>query len=271
MLKFAGLNKPTMKRFLILLSLCITIFVNSLNGQSLYLDYTDLDVALEHPKDVKRLTIRFDESVSWLIEHAAKFTALKQLRLHRADLSNRSLPFEHLPSLESLELVECGLSSVPKGILKLSKLKKLDLSRNRKMNLELLQDLDQLESLTLRFTPIDERKEYIGNWPSLKVLVLDDNELTVFPEKIFKLKNLEVLSWASQKSYQDETIVIPEKICELSKLRGLFLENLWLNKLPENIGCLRNLEVLDISQNNQIENLPSYWQQQLEKGITVVY
>lgn len=239
-----------MKRFLILLSLSFTILVNNLYSQNFYnVDFTDLEVALEEPEKVKTLNLCYDGSVNWLIEHAAKFTALKELRLYRADLSNNSLPFGQLLNLEHLALIECGLSIVPTGILRLSKLKKLNLSQNNMMDLELLQDLDQLESLVLRFTPIDETKEYIGNWPNLKELYLVKNELTTFHNKILDLKNLEVLSWSGQKKDWDVDITIPKEIKKLHKLRRLYLYNLWLFELPKTIGSLHNLEVLDISRN----------------------
>lgn len=72
----------------------------------------------------------------------------------------------------------------------------------------------------------------------------DDNLISILPEKISLLKNLEILDLN-----QIGLGKVAESIGELSNLKILKLRNNFLHKLPNSLSKLQNLEVLDISYN----------------------
>jgi len=120
------------------------------------------------------------------------------------------------------------LTSLPRWIGKLKKLRKLKLGGNN----------------------LTKLPESIGNLTNLKELYVDGNELTYLPKSIGNLTNLQglYLKWNKLTS-------LPKSIGNLTNLQELYLEENQLTSLPESIGKLTGLEYLFLSK-NQLTSLP---------------
>ncbi|MFH0734189.1 MAG: tetratricopeptide repeat protein [bacterium] len=107
-----------------------------------------------------------------------------------------------------------------------------------------------LKILILNGNQISELPKKIDEFVNLKVLVLRDNQLTVLAKEICNLKNLSVLSFRDNK-----LTALPKEICELKKLVNIDLSNNKLTNMPEKIGELKNLEAF-FFRGNQLAVLP---------------
>ncbi|NJD78109.1 MAG: GTP-binding protein [Candidatus Methanoperedens sp.] len=131
-------------------------------------------------------------------------------------------------ALESFNLSENGLSSLPPEIGQLTKLTVLNLGKN------------QLSSLPPE----------IGRLTKLTGLYLYDNQFMYFPPEIFKLINLIGLDLG-----RNQLSSLPSEIGRLTNLTVLDLKRNQLSSLPSEIGRLTNLTVLDLAW-NRLSSLP---------------
>eukprot|EP00794_Sanderia_malayensis_P009080 gene9080-10049_t len=117
--------------------------------------------------------------------------------------------------------------------------------------------------------------ESIGELRNLIELSVDENDLSFFPETMSNLENLEILSAVAnkltgfeatlfpglvnlKKLYLDENDIteLPSNFAKLKNLQWFECSENMLEKLPETIGNLKVLEVLDLESNN-LSYLPS--------------
>jgi hypothetical protein len=92
--------------------------------------------------------------------------------------------------------------------------------------------------------------ESIGNLPSLRELMLSENQLKKLPESVGNLKSLQDLDLG-----YNELTRLPVSIGNLSSLEELKLTENQLTKLPESIGHLKSLKRLRL-ENNELTTLP---------------
>lgn len=85
----------------------------------------------------------------------------------------------------------------------------------------------------------------------LASLVIEDSQMTTFPDSILKLKNLTIL-WITRSNISK----LPENIDRLSNLTNLCIKRGALTELPESISNLTHLHGLDVQMNN-ITSLPA--------------
>ena len=89
--------------------------------------------------------------------------------------------------LESLDLSVNQLKKLPENIVKLKKLRKINLSSNSKMNwsqaLSILSQCPNLEQIDLSYNRLTEIPAELYHFENLKKLVLDHNPLNVFAER----------------------------------------------------------------------------------------
>lgn len=86
-------------------------------------------------------------------------------------------------------------------------------------------------------------------------LVLRKQHLKKFPEKIYKLKNLQYLD-LSKNSIKE----IPEGIGELTQLQYFACSKTGLERIPADIGNLKNLKYINLNQNELVLLPPQFGQ-----------
>ena len=151
------------------------------------------------------------------------------------------------------EAKQCNLKKVPLSLLKLEKLRTLDLSRN-------CLDLDsfpapiplnsELTSLNLSYNSLEAIPEIVCNFLHLHELILTSNNLTTINCNIRKLVKLE-------KLYVEYNIIadLPTALFDCLRLSTLDIRNNALARVPILIGRLKFLAKLDLSH-NQLNTLP---------------
>jgi Leucine-rich repeat (LRR) protein len=109
----------------------------------------------------------------------------------------------------------------------------------------------ELNTCKLHYEQIESILESFDEPQNLTQLILNDNELTNFPNEILKFTKLELLDL-----HNNQLKTLPDEIGELKELKYLDLGNNQLTNLPDQIVELTNLEFL-ILNNNQLETLPN--------------
>ena len=135
-----------------------------------------------------------------------------------------------------------------------------------------LQDLFELD---ISNKGITELPSEIGRLISLKILIVDNNNLKEFPIEIYKLKNLVFLSCMKNKilhiseeiinlhgllmfaACHNEIFLLPHNFFRLKNLKSICLHDNKLTELSSEIGNLSKLTSITIS-NNDIKVLPQF-------------
>ncbi|PUZ51699.1 hypothetical protein GQ55_6G209400 [Panicum hallii var. hallii] len=214
---------------------------------------------------------RFDTDLANLLFHS-KFANLVTLYLSGFDLKNLSLHtlINSLGNLQKLYLEEVNISASPTDLAHASStnttsgLKELTLRGCTITSGRLdtvLTKLPFLSTLILDGTNISGPTpvpEHFADFSSLAVLNLDSCGLTgTFPSWIFRIKSLMSLDVSGNENLCGE---LPEFI-QGSALQVLRLSGTkFSGKIPESIGSLRNLTVLDLSNCLLYGPIPSFSQ-----------
>ncbi|XP_074356722.1 TMV resistance protein N-like [Apium graveolens] len=196
-------------------------------------------------------------------------------------ISLEALPTElgSIESLKELHAYALSVSKLPDSIGSLTNLVELDLSHN--WNLETLQDsicsLRALEVLDISYcTSLEALPTELGSIESLKELHACELSVSKLPDSIGRLSNLVLLDLRFNKNLE----TLPDSICSLralevlnigycTRLKALPTElgsieslkelhacELSVSKLPDSIGRLSNLVLLDLRFNKNLETLP---------------
>ncbi|KAL3289263.1 hypothetical protein HHI36_003693 [Cryptolaemus montrouzieri] len=159
-------------------------------------------------------------------------------------------------TLESLSIVNIRRASLDLGILRLTKLRDLNLSENCLTTLPSeFSQMSNLQSLDISNNEFHKSSRKNWDWlggnlsKTLQSLILSNNELSFLPEHLIKLQNLNLLNVNHNRLEN-----IPNGIGRLIKLKELRISHNLLKELPGSIQCL-NLQVLDIS-NNRFQDAP---------------
>uniref|UniRef100_M4EMY8 Disease resistance protein n=1 Tax=Brassica campestris TaxID=3711 RepID=M4EMY8_BRACM len=158
--------------------------------------------------------------------------------------SIRTLPssVKHLVSLKSLSLNGCKhLENLPDSLQNLTSLENLEVSGCLNIN-EFPRLAKNIEVLRISETSINEVPARICDLSQLRSLDISGNEkLKSLPVSISELRSLEKLKLSGCCVLES----LPPEICQtMSCLRWLDLERTSIKELPENIGNLIALEVL---------------------------
>lgn len=202
-------------------------------------DTWDWDRFTKDFANIKSLAVRGCQEVS---EKIFDIRSLVYLELNSCEL--RAFHFDKIVQLTKLEdlLVEnSALGDVPEVIFKMDTLKGLSFMGTEIKELpDNLKKLKNLECLGLNRVGITQVPTFIGELNNLTSLYLGGNEVKELPIELKNLTKLEHLAlWGTSLE------VLPEWICSFKQLRGLYLGRIEkLQKLPENIGNLTNLEKL---------------------------
>jgi class 3 adenylate cyclase len=110
---------------------------------------------------------------------------------------------------------------------------------------------EKVIKLDLNSQDLTELEANIGNFPNLKELYLQNNELKLLPSHIKNLKKLEILNLDSNNITN-----LPQELGELTNLQELRLNNNKLKSLPASLKNLQNLKNFSLSF-NLFNHLPS--------------
>ncbi|NHN26641.1 hypothetical protein FIA58_013225 [Flavobacterium jejuense] len=193
----------------------------------------------------------------------AHFPNLKKIKIWGNFLKKQLLPNEisNLNLLESINLVECGLSNIPNSITNLKQLKELKLrGLSLKSFPEIITQLENLEVLEISNSLIKLPNSF-GNLKKLKKLNLDNSlnhgdkqeskYLKPIPESIGTLEHLEELSLNSCGIF-DITPITPLKKLKKLSLRYSILKNC---DAFSNFSCLEDLNVSTSYELKDLEGL----------------
>lgn len=163
--------------------------------------------------------------------------------------------------LRTLDLSNCGLTTIPEQVFSLTQLTELKLGHWAsfgKKNCNQISDippaiskLQQLKQLDLSSNLLSDLPSEISSLANLELLDLSRNKLSSLPDNIGNLLNLRLFD----ASY-NQLSSLPESFANLQQLNRLGLNNNNLSELPSNFGKLYTLQRLDLG-NNFFTELPS--------------
>lgn len=196
---------------------------------------------------------------------------LRHSHMRSTDVGNRLL---RRATGEWVDLSLLGLLTIPSVIGSMAHLQEVNLSYNFLMSipieLSLLPNLRELDlSGNFIHAPFNDN---LLLPPSLKVLGLQENRLTVISPKIASLQNLEelylkgnsisslpeCLTALSQLKTLDVSFnplrELPSFLCDLAGLEELSLEGIGLRSMPEDLHHLGRLRYLNLATNPELES-----------------
>ncbi|XBH94114.1 hypothetical protein VPH35_084950 [Triticum aestivum] len=209
-------------------------------------------------------TLLHSDDISWL----SRLGLLRSLDMSGVNLS--TIPdwvrvVTLLPSLEVLQLSQCGLSlqHEPRLHSNLSSVQVLDLYSNRIDTLSptyWFWDVLIIKELDLSSNKIvGQLPDAIGNMPSLQTLRLGDNYLSGVKSELFKNScNLSWLElWSNEIDQDMSDFMEGFPACTKSKLRSLDLSATNLTgRIPSSIKQWENLTDLQLSDNRLVGSIP---------------
>ena len=179
-----------------------------------------------------------DEANSYL-DFLCNLTLLKKMNLHESVV--RSLPdaLGNLKNLEVLDVRTLGyIHTLPETIGNLSSLTRLDITRCKRL-------------LNLPYS--------IGNLAALKVLSLIQCNLKRLPESIGNLNNLTFFEIEGKEVIQLASSIGSLGSLEHLRVCGGWGSNLDFCELPDSIGNLKGLKVLDVFRWYFLRKLSKHW------------
>ncbi|OBQ31054.1 MAG: hypothetical protein AN483_02530 [Aphanizomenon flos-aquae MDT14a] len=156
-----------------------------------------------------------------------------------------------LTNLQSLDISDNQISSLPPEIVQLTNLQFLNISGNQISNLPReIGQITNLQSLYISGNQISNLPPEIVQLTNLQTLDISFNQISSLPREIVQLTNLQSLNIS-----RNQISSLPPEIVQLTNLQSLNIGGNQISSLPPEIVQLTNLQFLDISY-NQISSLP---------------
>lgn len=183
---------------------------------------------------------------------------LKYVDLRKSDLGLYPMDFTTLTKLEVLNLYDCELEKLPKGLGNLKQLKSLDLGYND-ISLfpdEVIKNFKELDSLKIE-------KNLLGSIPNVQLAVKSLKKLDISSNPIFELSITDIENLRIVTCLDIGNIGItsfPENTDLGNKIHTLDVSKNELSTLPETIFKLEELKEL-LCNDNKIERFPAQMDQ----------
>lgn len=191
---------------------------------------------------------RLDEAEGALPDLLYQLSLLNYLEISDTNLSGISEQIKNLQDIIHLALHRNQITSLPKEINELDKLKFLDASFNQLNSIPFSLTMSSLQTLNLSNNSINLIED-VSSLKTLSVLHLEHNELTNLPEGIEGLSNLGEL-YVSNNSLEQ----LPLSIKELKTLRIFEASDNRLKEIPVELAQCRKLKSLDLVRNPLKDN-----------------
>ncbi|CAF1117374.1 unnamed protein product [Rotaria sordida] len=150
-------------------------------------------------------------------------------------------------NLEQVDKRHCNLTSVPDDILRYTRtLEELLLDANQLQDLPKgVYRLTQLRRLTISDNEIQRLLPEIGQLINLEELDCSRNDIAEIPENIRHCRSLQKFDFSGNPLATN----LPSGIIHLHQLHQLTLNDVSLAELPKEIGSLTNLRILEVREN----------------------
>lgn len=207
---------------------------------------------------LEKLAINKSQLVS-LPTEIAQFNNLVLIDLEENQL--RTLPDDCLPvTLKEAFMAKNRLAHLPNALVRCSGLTALDLHAND-ISVPQLSAMDRRKQTVFDFPMLnilnlaENRLEFLpaiawANLRQIQRIVLDNNQLKVFPSQLCLLASLQTLSISS-----NVLVALPEEISALTSLTELDVGTNALDALPAGLRLLTRLKTLDV-RSNRLQRLP---------------
>ncbi|MBD2176165.1 leucine-rich repeat domain-containing protein [Pseudanabaena sp. FACHB-1998] len=172
------------------------------------------------------------------------------MRWHQVGSLEEFIDYAAVHGIDSLDLSDIGLVSIPWNIIFVTSLTYLNLSNNSISEIASFTSLPKLTSLDLSNNFITYLSSEIFNLVNLTSLNISYNQIQDIPSKISNLNNLTSLN-LSHNRIKD----IPSEISNLNNLTSLDLSHNPIKDIPSEMSNLNNLSSLDLSR-NLIQDIP---------------
>jgi Leucine-rich repeat (LRR) protein len=191
-------------------------------------------------------------------------TTLKTLEFSGLKITELPHSITRCTNLETIEIYQCNIKKIPDDIGSLTSLIKLKIDHYGMSTIPAsIVNLSSLEILELNFQQngkMTELPDFIGNLTSLVRLKICGGEFLTLPSTIGNLKLLKQLELTHINHFysgndKNDTFTLPEAIGNLTSLIELRLTNTDIKELPESIGKLAQLKLLDLQMSN-LQSLP---------------
>jgi len=201
---------------------------------------------IEHPLKVKELDLSH-KYLTKLPSELVKFENLEEINLGEnpeLDLSASFQLLSRFKSLRSLSLSRVD-NPIPDNISMLAGLEKLALEKNGLISIpEGVKKLIRLRKLILWDNKIDNISLQPGDLPNLEEIELGLNKLTAFPGDLSLIPNLKKVSF-----YNNLISLVSPDIKKFFRLEDLDLRGNKITRLPSEFGELKTLKKLDLREN----------------------
>ncbi|XP_007900957.1 volume-regulated anion channel subunit LRRC8D-like [Callorhinchus milii] len=154
----------------------------------------------------------------------------------------------NMVNLAQLDLQNCALKKIPRGILHLYNLRELNLQYNELTVIEEIssfQHLRRLSCLKLCFNQINMIPKTINLLSNLEYLYISNNYILILPTNLFSIRKLRHLDLNN-----NQIIIIPTDIGKLLNLQFLDLSYNKISVLPDELYQCRKLKTLKLSKNS---------------------
>lgn len=211
----------------------------------------ELPRALLDARNVERLSLRFGR-LRQLPDWFSELAELRELSIWMTPIETLGTAAPHLQKLERIDFTECELAGdLPAGIDRLPALQALSLR-----SCGLVQMPPTIHELDLEY--LDLGDNHLTDLPSVRLgerlrsLLLYRNPISTLPQRLAAVAPR--LEWFGLEGARSPNL--PNDLTDMHSLKLLSLTDCDLSALPEDLGRVPGLEILDVSK-NRLRRLPA--------------